>query len=286
MNVLCQVGRITLGMAAALGLLLLAAVGPAQAQDSGFVGTVVEDKAVVRAGAGDGFYAVGELSRGQQVNVAGIEFGWYKVVPPAGVASAIAKSDVQLAADGKTAKVTADSAPVFAFNTEPRPAGATAESLHWRRQTNLTKGASVEVLGTDGDYLKIAAPAGVYVYLGPAAVRRVTVAAPAPTPAAVPSAEAQAVPGLEAAAAAAVPTPAPGPAASPATQPAPTDIPLIETPAPAPAPAIQEPRTSSAFKDAEAQFTAGMKKPLEDQPIGQLLTTYQALQRDPTLLPS
>ncbi|NJL32231.1 MAG: hypothetical protein HC898_11785 [Phycisphaerales bacterium] len=136
-----------------------------------------------------------------------------------------------MAADGKTATVTADNAPVFAASIETESAGP---DKHWRRQLNIERGKSIQVLGEEGKYYRITPPAGASVYVAPTALRRadasvatMSVAPPTPPAPAAPAATPITAPPV---APAAIPVPAPTTATPPATStPATTTPPAAST---------------------------------------------------------
>ncbi len=232
-------------------LMCLAWVQPGLAQDGPFAGVIVEDNAVVRAGGGNPFYAVARLPKGSQVTVEEVVFGWYRIAPPAGSASVIEKSQVQVSADGKSATVNVDNAPVFAASVETDNA---SPNKHWRRQLNLERGKTVQVLGEDGRFYRIAPPAGASVYVAPTALRRADASAPALATPVAPVAPVVPV------APATPPTPVVAPApmvatpAVPAPSTQPTPAVTVTTPAPAPA-ATTTPATTTVTVTPPAPTT-------------------------------
>src|SRR4051812_8974679 len=46
-----------------------------------FVGTVTADKVYVRSGPGSAYYEMGQLTKGDTVQVVGSSLGWYKILP-------------------------------------------------------------------------------------------------------------------------------------------------------------------------------------------------------------
>src|SRR5690606_17879469 len=139
----------------------------AAAQDEPFVGVVVEDRIELRAGAGGTFYVVGHLTRGQTVNVAKVEYGWNKIVPPQGVYSYIAKGFVNRQGDGSTGVVTRDRAAITAAGI-----GDVSPGDSYRRQVEAKLGDKVQIVGEAGDYYRIQPPPGAYVFAPPGSIRR------------------------------------------------------------------------------------------------------------------
>ncbi len=248
-------------------LVCLVWVQPGLAQDGAFTGVIVEDNAVVRAGGGNPFYAVARLPKGSQVTVEEVVFGWYRIAPPAGSASVIEKSQVQLSADGKSATVNVDNAPVFAASIETDNA---SPNKHWRRQLNLERGKTVQVLGDEGRFYRITPPAGASVYVAPTALRRADASAPAlatpvapvvavtpPAPAVTTAAPAAPTTTLVAPAPMITPPPA---VPQPSPQPSSTATPAapavtVTTPTPAPAVTATTPATTTVTVTPAAPTT-------------------------------
>jgi hypothetical protein len=292
----------------------------AAAADNGYTGAVVDDKAEIRSGAGTGFYPVGVATRGQQVHVVEVVEGYVKIVPPKGVYSLISKAFVDAKGDGKTGVVNGDSsdAKVNAVFAAP----ASGDSKYLRRQTNLNKGDTVEIVGEEGSNWKIVPPKDAYVYLPPGSVRRVQAGAPVikpepkPEPATPPVKAVEAPRPAPAAAGGESVRPAPERTATAATRPSEGDAtrvgakPEAQKPTPAaaqpvdgnePAVAADNPPAakpveapkakplapeSPTLADAEARLAEAGKHPVKDQPIDELLATYHNLANDGTLSPS
>lgn len=150
----------------AAGLLLSLATAAA-GQDVPFIGVVDQDNVEVRAGAGRTFYVVGNLRKGQIVKVDKIIFGWHQIEAPEGTTSYVLRKDVDAKGDGKTGVVNTDRAPVKA-------AAVTGPGESYRRQVDLMRGDTVEILGEEGSYYKIKPPTNAFVYVAPGAIRRAT----------------------------------------------------------------------------------------------------------------
>ncbi len=146
-------------------LTLLLAPALALAQATPFVGEIVEDTVDVRAGAGTVYYTVGQLKKGDRVKVVDVFYGWYKIEPPKGINSYISKGFVDAKGDGKTGVVSAGEAAVKAAD----PKGP---AVSYRTQVDLKRGETVQILGEDASFYKIAPPKGAYVYVAPSALRR------------------------------------------------------------------------------------------------------------------
>ena len=149
------------------GLVVAVTALPASA-GSRSAAVAIEDKVPVRAGAGTIFYFVGELEKGQRVEVDDKNYGWYKIVPPKGVYSYVKKQNVDLDDSGRAGIVNADRVPVSAAKVSG-PGGS------YRRQLYLFKGDPVVLADRrpEGAYYKIVPPKGCYVWVQASAMRRV-----------------------------------------------------------------------------------------------------------------
>lgn len=145
----------------ALATLLAAwlALGPAAlAQDAPFQAMVTSDKVNVRSGSSQNYYSVIQLNKGDVVQVHENIYGWYRITPPPGSFSYIAKEFVKPEADGKTGVVTGERVRVRA----PSPAGP---DQSYKTQVMLDKNAKVAILGEEGQYYKIAPPAEASLFI-------------------------------------------------------------------------------------------------------------------------
>ena len=279
---------------------------PAAAQDVPYIGVVKQNQTDVRAGAADRFYRVGELNSGQLVQVNEVIVGWYKIVPPQGIHSYISKAFVDAKGDGSAGVVNTDRSKVYAADVNG-PAGS------YRIQAILNKGDGVQIVAEQGSHYKIVAPPNAYVYLPPGSVRRalaMEIAADQPEQPAEPEVSEQPAEPEP------VKEPAPEPAPAPEPEPivaAPAEPvgavpeipaepePVVETSKPVqpepPAVDQAEPEDSSVkdlkemlndssaepvevlpLAELEAQVQAMRKLPLEDQPLGEMIAKYEALQ--------
>ncbi len=217
----------------------------AWAQAGSYNAATIQDSTDVLAGPSNTWYVVGQVPKGSTVVVNEMIAGWFKVTPPAGTLSVVAKSGITLSDDKKSGLVSGEKAEVFAFNPK-----SVAESS--RKQGTLTKGTKVQIQGEDGAFYKITPPAEAYVFLKPGSVRRLDLlnekepaAKPAPAPAPAPTAKTAEKP-----AQAAVATPAPA-----TTQPLPPEAqPLASKPAPAPT-AAPKPAAPPTVNQAQADVT-------------------------------
>lgn len=300
-------------MSLVLGVIAAGACA-AVAQEVPFEGVVVEDKVSVRAGAGRAYYVVGELSRGEKVQVNEVIFGWNKIDAPAGVFSYISKAFVDAQGDGKTGVVNTDRTEVYAASVK-----GPGES--YLGQVFLNRGDTVRIVGEDGSYYRIMPPARAYVFLPPGSVRRASAlqeqqADESEAPSAAPEPAAAAQEPAESPAVAAEPEPAPEAPAPAAVEPvtaaaAPPDaaqaavLPDLvpseaseqtaspqeaqaqaQPPATQPveaaqaadgSPTISTPAISEALRAVELENLPLFLKPLEEQPIDQMIAQYEAV---------
>ncbi len=148
---------------------------PAVDVPGGEPGLVKGENVYVRSGFSTNYYPVAKLNTGDRVTIVGSEFGWLKIVPPAGCFSLVDKEFIDRV-DDRTG-VLNDTAWVYA--------GSEIDNRRYARQIKLGKGSRVEILGdtADGAVLKIAPPPGAYVWIhgdfvtrGPAAAGAVEAA--------------------------------------------------------------------------------------------------------------
>lgn len=115
----------------------------------------------VRSGPGTNYYRCGKVNTPDKIEVAGIENGWSKIVPPAGSFSWISKQYVALDSNNPgQGTVTGDNVNVRAGSEFVEPIHSTS------LQVQLNKGTKVKLLGEEKDeYYKIAPPKGAYLWV-------------------------------------------------------------------------------------------------------------------------
>jgi len=258
------------------------------AQEVPFTSVVVDQAVPVRAGAGRSFYTVGELKQGTPVTVDEVVFGWYKIRPPKGIHSYISRAFVDAYGDGKTGKINTNRAAV-------RAASINGPGESYRRQIDLLKGATVQIVGEEGSFYKIVPPNRAYVFLPPGALQpspgeagsdqaanalharsRVTVAPP--TRSEDRYSEGIAGNGLSASS-----------APTQATSKKPVEV--ESKPSSSPHAKADKPEqdavsntidlASPGLKAAEARLMESLSLPLEQQPIQELIDIYQSLSWEP-----
>ena len=131
-----------------------------------FVASINADKVYVRSGPGSAYYELGQLGKGDLVQVVGTRLGWYQILPPNGTFCMIAKEFVDADATGGTGTVKVDYVNVRA-GTSLAPTRDPSAVL-----TVVRKGAKLTVIGSTDKYYKIAPPEKAYVYVNPQFVVR------------------------------------------------------------------------------------------------------------------
>jgi len=121
------------------------------------IGHVRGNNVYVRSGFHQNYYPVTKLNRGDEVTILGEEFGWLKIMPPAGTHSLIERTYVDRV-DDKTG-VLNDAAQVYA--------GSNLDDRRYARQMMLSKGSRVQIIGetSDGAYYKIQPPQGAELWI-------------------------------------------------------------------------------------------------------------------------
>jgi len=246
-------------------LTLGTACGMARAQDTrpvevenskvAFAGEINSDAAYVRSGPSENYYPVIRLNKGAPVQVVGIKFDWLKIVPPPGSFSYIAKSLVEKTG-ASTGKVTRPAVNVRA--------GSDLVATKTTIQTQLEEGDSVQILGEQDEYYKIAPPAGAYLYVSKQLV----------TP-------------IRPLAAGEVPEPTSQPVARhhrATTEPTETaNVPPETTEQEPVVVHAAPPVAKSDFDRTEAEFREVVKQPIEEEPLADLVAKYEKLSNDETL---
>ena len=148
---------------AALALALLAAwiSPPASAQTEAYQAEIIENRVLIRSGAGRAYYEVGQLRRGDTVTVQNELFGWYRITPPQDVFCFIERKNVDAKNDGSRGVVNTDDTNVMAAHVGGGPADS------YRTLLKLGRGDTVEIVDTVSNVYKIRPPEGAYVYLPP-----------------------------------------------------------------------------------------------------------------------
>lgn len=244
-----------------------------------FAGTVNANAVYVRSGPGDNYYPTSKLDMGAAVTVVGIKFDWLKIVPPEGSYSYVAKAYVSKTADGRGIVDKSD------LNVR---AGSTLNEMKTTVQTKLDQGMEVKIVGEKDEYWKIAPPVGTYLY-----VKKDFVTPGKPLPVAnagavTDTAVAMETPVISEPITTVTPvapaTPTENVAAAPTTAPSTPTAAAIEAAAPATQPVAEAPSTQPAkvsataeFDKLEAEFVAFSSQPIDEQPLADAQTRYEAL---------
>ncbi len=241
-----------------------------------FTGVVNSNAVFVRSGPSENDYATMKLDKGVEVTVVGLRFEWLKVKPPEGSFCYVAKAYVNRAGNGSIGQVS---------TTLYVRVGSSLNPLKTKVAMKLEPTQRVEIIGEQDEYFKVKPPEGVYYYINKQfvdPVRKVTdVAIATPDTSAANATVAPA--GSDPVAAEANPQPAAElPAAdsgtpvavAPTTQPDATIADATSTTRPATQPTAS---AETEFERLEATYAQISQKPLDEQPVEELLTGYRAL---------
>ena len=127
-----------------------------------YIAEITEDNVNIRSGAGTNFYSCGKLNKGDKVEVVSTQLSWSQVVPPPSCSAWVSKQYVTVEPNEQNVGVvTAEAVRVYAASTESsKPIHSTTVLV------KLNRGDKVSVLGqAQGDYLKIAPPAGSFLWI-------------------------------------------------------------------------------------------------------------------------
>ncbi len=128
------------------------------------IGEVVGDQVHVRSGPGVNYYPVTRLSSGDRVVIVGHKPAWVGVAPPGGTYSLVAKQYVDQ--DGQ------DQGVINGDRVWVR-AGTDLSDDKYAKQTRLSKGARVTIVGQSGEYYKIVPPKGAMLWISADYVRAI-----------------------------------------------------------------------------------------------------------------
>jgi hypothetical protein len=266
-----------------------------------FVGEVTANNVYVRSGPSDSYYPTMKLARGTRVTVRGAKFQYLKIEPPPGSFSYVGKAYVERRGDGAVGRV------ITAANVRT---GSELNPMKTTVQTKLEPGTDVKIQGEQEEYFKIDPPPGAYLYVQKDFVEPKTrIAAEGEAVAAGPAEKSPQTSSQppESAPPAADRTGAAGSIA---------EIVTDGQDRQAPAPTAERPTTSNAvaeanttegqatatqstttrpadtqraasadarFEKLEAEFEAASQRPVIDQPVEELLNSYQSLTDDESL---
>ena len=125
-----------------------------------YVAEITGNDVYIRSGPGTNFYDCGKLYKGDRVEVVSTQFGWSRIVPPAGNFSWISMQYVSGSLDDPTVGIVTGDVSVYAGSDGVKPMHSTYEQLR------LKRGDKVKLLGEErDDYYKIAPPSGAYLWV-------------------------------------------------------------------------------------------------------------------------
>jgi len=248
-------------------------------------GLVNSNSVFVRSGPGESYYATMKLDKGAKLTVVGMHFDWLKIQPPEGSFCYVAKSYVDRKGDAD-GRITKD-----AVNCR---AGSSLNEMKVVTLCQLAQGTEVQILGEHEEYFKIKPPDKAYLFVAKQFVD--------PDPASMPVVQHAEQPVVNnppagnhgGSGVGVIPSPTHvdrpisrhgGAVVTPATNPSDTEMEVV-TPAPAPAAAEAVVAADNFFEKTENDFTAATAKPLDQQPIDELIKAYQSLVDDEALAPT
>ncbi len=132
---------------------------PAEVENSRMSATgIVNSNGVpVRCGPSDTYYPTTKLDKGARVTVVGMKFDWLKIAPPEGSFCYISKIYVEKHGDGSVGRVVRDDAKVRA--------GSTLTPLKVTALLSLNVGAEVQIIGEQEEYFKIKPTKDAYLFI-------------------------------------------------------------------------------------------------------------------------
>ena len=253
-----------------------------------FIGEVNANNVYVRSGPSDSYYPTMKLNKGTQLTVRGTKFQFVKIEPHPGSFSYVGKAYVERRGDGAVGRVT--TAANVRTGSELNPMKTTV-------QTKLEPGTDVKILGEQEEYYKIEPPAGAYLFVQKdfvSPVKRIVTEGEQ-----VAQAPEQKPQQPEASPPATDTTGAADKIAEVAVGEKPEVQPQPGTPATGPAevgeshsataqggttrPDTQAASAEARFDKIEADFEAASQRPVIDQPVEEMLTSYQSIVKDDEL---
>ncbi len=131
---------------------------------------VTADHVNLRTRADGNAMIVGQVDRDTVLEAHGVEFGWHRVVPPAGVFSLVSAQYVERTGpDRGVVRVRSGKLRVRAGSTV-----FSLDPLNCPVQTLLPAGAEVRIVGEQDGWLRVVPPEGVFVYITDRYVQRIS----------------------------------------------------------------------------------------------------------------
>jgi uncharacterized protein YraI len=231
---------------------------PADVENSKYqISGTVNSTAYVRSGPSETDYPTVKLDKGAQVTVVGERFDWLKIQPPQDSFCYVAKAYVNRAGNGSFGIVT---------STLYVRVGSDLNPLKTKVATKLEPNERVEIIGEQDEYFKIKPPADVYFYINKQFVDPVKPLTPTVASASDQTTPPQSSPDNSASAVA---------TAGSTTAPSTTQPQSADNSA---APATQPTADAQAeFDRLENEYAQATEKPINEQPVEELLNGYEKL---------
>ena len=169
-TILCSVGFAQANAPSPLtGTITSPGVAASETPAFPYTAEITGNAVYIRSGPGQPYYDCGQLNTGDRIQVAGSQFTWSKIVPPARCYSWISTDFVKPDPENRsTGLVTGDNVRVYAGSDTEKPGFSTS------LQVKLNKGDKVKLLGAEVDrYYKIAPPDGAYLWVSTSFTRPV-----------------------------------------------------------------------------------------------------------------
>lgn len=120
------------------------------------VGSINANAVYVRSGPSENDYPTMQLNKGAEVTVVGDRFNWLKIVPPDGSFCFVSKAYVNRAGDGTIGQST---------GTPYVRVGSSLNPLKTKTAMTLEPGQRLEIIGEQDEYFRVKPPAGVFLYV-------------------------------------------------------------------------------------------------------------------------
>jgi len=126
-----------------------------------YIAEITADNVHIRSDRGTQYYSCGKLNKADRVKVVSQQFGWSRIVPPAGSFSWISMQYVSIDPNNPSIGiVTGDNVRVYAGSDYVKPIHSTTKQLM------LNKGEKVTLMGEEKDgYYKIVPTDGAYLWV-------------------------------------------------------------------------------------------------------------------------
>lgn len=258
---------------AAVGLFPLPpAVGQEQSQPDAdnskyrFAGVINADAVYVRSGAGESNYPTTKLDKGTEVTIVGIKNDWLKIVPPEGSYGLAPKVYVEKQGDGSVGRIT-QADRMIRIGSELVPSKSAV-------LTSLNEGDEVAIIGEVDEYFKIKPPEGSFLYVHKNYVDPVKVLGAGDDNTRSENLSGEQVDSNTGMVEQTPAVDADDLAANPTTR----ESGLPDASADSPTTQASEPATVAVeFDKLEADFKAATGQPIEQQPVAELLSGYEAM---------